>query len=71
MTFLQMGVGCPLDIHNAVQQLVVSANRLHSECRNHLNCQLHVLDPGRVTQQVIQCAYDIAKAAKVLVTHFQ
>ncbi|RXG73660.1 ARF GTPase-activating protein GIT2 [Armadillidium vulgare] len=58
--------GVPPEIRTAVHQLLISATRLQSECRTHLTSQLHILDPSRVTQQVIQCAYDIAKAAKNL-----
>ncbi|XP_054613806.1 ARF GTPase-activating protein GIT2b isoform X1 [Dunckerocampus dactyliophorus] len=43
--------------------LTSSAGRLHGEC--HGPCPA---DVQLVTQQVIQCAYDIAKAAKQLVT---
>ncbi|XP_076036705.1 ARF GTPase-activating protein GIT1 isoform X2 [Oratosquilla oratoria] len=59
-------------LQGAVRQLVISANRLSNECRGPLAPHNHHnLDPRFVTQQVIQCAYDIAKAAKMLVTHFQ
>lgn len=48
--------------------LTSSAARLHGECQKaaeHCPCPS---DIQLVTQQVIQCAYDIAKAAKQLVT---
>ncbi|KAM4635288.1 ARF GTPase-activating protein GIT2b isoform 3-T3 [Polymixia lowei] len=48
--------------------LTSSASRLHVECQKatpHNQCPS---DMQLVTQQVIQCAYDIAKAAKQLVT---
>ncbi|XP_033845389.1 ARF GTPase-activating protein GIT2b isoform X2 [Periophthalmus magnuspinnatus] len=48
--------------------LTSSASRLHGEClkaAEHCPCPS---DIQLVTQQVIQCAYDIAKAAKQLVT---
>lgn len=47
--------------------LTTSASRLHVECQKaeHGPCPS---DIQLVTQQVIQCAYDIAKAAKQLVT---
>ncbi|XP_047426677.1 ARF GTPase-activating protein GIT2b isoform X2 [Mugil cephalus] len=48
--------------------LTSSASRLHGECQKaavHNPCPS---DIQLVTQQVIQCAYDIAKAAKQLVT---
>ncbi|KAK3886366.1 hypothetical protein Pcinc_009470 [Petrolisthes cinctipes] len=58
-------------VQGALRQLVSSAGRLHSECRTHLLSPSHSKDLAFVTQQVIQCAYDIAKGAKLLVTHFQ
>ncbi|KAK4320366.1 hypothetical protein Pmani_008781 [Petrolisthes manimaculis] len=63
----QGGIG----VQGALRQLVSSAGRLHSECRTHLLSPSHSKDLAFVTQQVIQCAYDIAKGAKLLVTHFQ
>lgn len=62
---------CPPGVQGALRQLVSSASRLLTECHSHLRSHTHPLDPKFVTQQVIQCAYDIAKGAKVLVTHFQ
>ncbi|XP_063866862.1 ARF GTPase-activating protein GIT2-like isoform X4 [Scylla paramamosain] len=62
---------CPPGMQGALRQLVSSASRLLSECHSHALSHSHTLDPKFVTQQVIQCAYDIAKGAKVLVTHFQ
>ncbi|XP_073917169.1 ARF GTPase-activating protein GIT2 isoform X10 [Castor canadensis] len=56
-------------VRTSLRLLTSSAYRLHSECKKTLPG-----DPGSptdvqlVTQQVIQCAYDIAKAAKQLVT---
>ncbi|XP_023415174.1 ARF GTPase-activating protein GIT2 isoform X4 [Loxodonta africana] len=56
-------------VRTSLRLLTSSAYRLQSECRKTLPG-----DPGSptdiqlVTQQVIQCAYDIAKAAKQLVT---
>ncbi|XP_028557453.2 ARF GTPase-activating protein GIT2 isoform X15 [Podarcis muralis] len=53
----------------SLRLLTSSAFRLHSECTKALppeSCPL--ADIQLVTQQVIQCAYDIAKAAKQLVT---
>ncbi|UYV69521.1 GIT2 [Cordylochernes scorpioides] len=56
----------------ALRQLTGSAFRLQSECKSLLCRQLNLsADPQFITQQVIQCAYDIAKAAKQLVTLFQ
>ncbi|XP_050728597.1 ARF GTPase-activating protein GIT2-like isoform X4 [Eriocheir sinensis] len=62
---------CPSGVQGALRQLVNSANRLLGECRSHVLSHAHSLDPKFVTQQVIQCAYDIAKGAKALVSHFQ
>uniref|UniRef100_Q14161-8 Isoform 8 of ARF GTPase-activating protein GIT2 n=1 Tax=Homo sapiens TaxID=9606 RepID=Q14161-8 len=56
-------------VRTSLRLLTSSAYRLQSECKKTLPG-----DPGSptdvqlVTQQVIQCAYDIAKAAKQLVT---
>ncbi|KAM6959285.1 ARF GTPase-activating protein GIT1 [Aplochiton taeniatus] len=57
-------------VHSSLRLLGSSASRLQVECRKALPS-----DPGGpavdyqlLTQQVIQCAYDIAKAAKQLVT---
>ncbi|XP_057600130.1 ARF GTPase-activating protein GIT2 isoform X6 [Hippopotamus amphibius kiboko] len=56
-------------VRTSLRLLTSSAYRLQSECKKTLSG-----DPGPptdiqlVTQQVIQCAYDIAKAAKQLVT---
>ncbi|XP_053219291.1 ARF GTPase-activating protein GIT2 isoform X2 [Podarcis raffonei] len=56
-------------VRTSLRLLTSSAFRLHSECTKALppeSCPL--ADIQLVTQQVIQCAYDIAKAAKQLVT---
>lgn len=59
------------NIHVALKQLIGSAFRLQAECKSLL-CKHHPqIDHRFITQQVIQCAYDIAKAAKQLVTLFQ
>ncbi|XP_059186920.1 ARF GTPase-activating protein GIT1 isoform X2 [Centropristis striata] len=57
-------------VHCSLRLLASSASRLQVECR-----KAAPLEPGGpavdyqlLTQQVIQCAYDIAKAAKQLVT---
>ncbi|CAL8350871.1 unnamed protein product [Lota lota] len=57
-------------VHCSLRLLASSASRLQVECR-----KAAPVDPGApavdyqlLTQQVIQCAYDIAKAAKQLVT---
>ncbi|XP_034402100.1 ARF GTPase-activating protein GIT2-like isoform X1 [Cyclopterus lumpus] len=48
--------------------LTSSASRLHGECQKAAEHNPSASDIQLVTQQVIQCAYDIAKAAKQLVT---
>uniref|UniRef100_A0A674NC57 G protein-coupled receptor kinase interacting ArfGAP 2b n=1 Tax=Takifugu rubripes TaxID=31033 RepID=A0A674NC57_TAKRU len=48
--------------------LTASASRLHGECQKAAEHSPCPSDIQLVTQQVIQCAYDIAKAAKQLVT---
>uniref|UniRef100_A0A668A587 G protein-coupled receptor kinase interacting ArfGAP 2b n=1 Tax=Myripristis murdjan TaxID=586833 RepID=A0A668A587_9TELE len=48
--------------------LTSSAGRLHVECQKATSHNPSPSDMQLVTQQVIQCAYDIAKAAKQLVT---
>ncbi|XP_040013081.1 ARF GTPase-activating protein GIT2-like isoform X5 [Xiphias gladius] len=48
--------------------LTSSASRLHGECQKAADQNPCPSDIQLVTQQVIQCAYDIAKAAKQLVT---
>ncbi|XP_035040591.1 ARF GTPase-activating protein GIT2b isoform X9 [Hippoglossus stenolepis] len=48
--------------------LTSSASRLHGECHKAADHSPCPSDIQLVTQQVIQCAYDIAKAAKQLVT---
>ncbi|XP_077163742.1 ARF GTPase-activating protein GIT2 isoform X3 [Paroedura picta] len=56
-------------VRPSLRLLTASAYRLHSECKKTLppeSCP--TADIQLVTQQVIQCAYDIAKAAKQLVT---
>lgn len=55
-------------VRSSLCLLTSSASRLHGECQKaaeHCPCPS---DIQLVTQQVIQCAYDIAKAAKQLVT---
>ncbi|KAG7173393.1 ARF GTPase-activating protein GIT2-like, partial [Homarus americanus] len=61
---------CSPGVQGALRQLVSSAGRLQSECCGHLVSHAHTLDPKFVTQQVIQCAYDIAKGAKVNNNYF-
>ncbi|XP_055260242.1 ARF GTPase-activating protein GIT2 isoform X7 [Moschus berezovskii] len=56
-------------VRTSLRLLTSSAYRLQSECKKTLPGDLGPpTDIQLVTQQVIQCAYDIAKAAKQLVT---
>ncbi|XP_051017675.1 ARF GTPase-activating protein GIT2 isoform X2 [Acomys russatus] len=56
-------------VRSSLRLLTSSAYRLQSECRKALPGDSSLpTDVQLVTQQVIQCAYDIAKAAKQLVT---
>ena len=59
----------------ALHLLTTSAVRLQEECHEcddtPLDSEEMTFDPALKTQQVIQCAYDIAKSAKQLVTLFQ
>uniref|UniRef100_A0A8C1ZL40 G protein-coupled receptor kinase interacting ArfGAP 2a n=1 Tax=Cyprinus carpio TaxID=7962 RepID=A0A8C1ZL40_CYPCA len=56
-------------VRSSLRLLTSSANRLQSECKKaSLLESSPPADVQLVTQQVIQCAYDIAKAAKQLVT---
>ncbi|XP_028680914.1 ARF GTPase-activating protein GIT2a isoform X2 [Erpetoichthys calabaricus] len=56
-------------VRTSLKLLTLSAFRLQSECKKTLPVESGpVSDMQLVTQQVIQCAYDIAKAAKQLVT---
>lgn len=56
-------------VRTSLRLLTSSAYRLQSECRKALPGDSgSPTDMQLVTQQVIQCAYDIAKAAKQLVT---
>ncbi|KAM6156082.1 ARF GTPase-activating protein GIT2 isoform 2-T2 [Rhynchocyon petersi] len=56
-------------VRTSLRLLTSSAYRLQSECRKTLPGDSSApTDIQLVTQQVIQCAYDIAKAAKQLVT---
>ncbi|GAB1290040.1 ARF GTPase-activating protein GIT2 [Apodemus speciosus] len=56
-------------VRTSLRLLTSSASRLQSECRKALPGDSGLpTDVRLVTQQVIQCAYDIAKAAKQLVT---
>ncbi|XP_053375896.1 ARF GTPase-activating protein GIT2-like isoform X1 [Mercenaria mercenaria] len=60
----------------ALHLLMTSAVRLQEECEECIDLPSDpseelTFDPSIKTQQVIQCAYDIAKSAKQLVTLFQ
>jgi G protein-coupled receptor kinase interacting protein 2 len=53
----------------ALRLMITSAARLQVECRSSVLPAKNI-DQAMLTQQVIQCAYDIAKAAKQLVTTY-
>ncbi|XP_041825645.1 ARF GTPase-activating protein GIT2b isoform X4 [Melanotaenia boesemani] len=55
-------------VRSSLYLLTSSASRLHGECQKAAGHNPCPPDIQLVTQQVIQCAYDIAKAAKQLVT---
>lgn len=56
-------------MRGSLRLLTTSASRLQNECRKAVPSDgCSGPDMQLVTQQVIQCAYDIAKAAKQLVT---
>uniref|UniRef100_A0A3P8UWQ9 GIT ArfGAP 1 n=1 Tax=Cynoglossus semilaevis TaxID=244447 RepID=A0A3P8UWQ9_CYNSE len=57
-------------VHSSLRLLASSASRLQVECRKAAPSEpgAPTVDYQLLTQQVIQCAYDIAKAAKQLVT---
>uniref|UniRef100_A0A8C6LMK3 G protein-coupled receptor kinase interacting ArfGAP 2b n=1 Tax=Nothobranchius furzeri TaxID=105023 RepID=A0A8C6LMK3_NOTFU len=55
-------------VRSSLYLLTSSASRLHRECQKAAEHNPCPSDIQLVTQQVIQCAYDIAKAAKQLVT---
>lgn len=56
-------------VRTSLRLLTSSAYRLQTECKKTLPIESSPsTDVQLVTQQVIQCAYDIAKAAKQLVT---
>ncbi|XP_060928764.1 ARF GTPase-activating protein GIT1 isoform X2 [Limanda limanda] len=57
-------------VHSSLRLLASSASRLQVECRKAVPSEPGAppVDYQLLTQQVIQCAYDIAKAAKQLVT---
>ncbi|XP_052472703.1 ARF GTPase-activating protein GIT1 isoform X6 [Carassius gibelio] len=57
-------------VRSSLKLLAASASRLQVECRKAApsDSSVTTVDYQLLTQQVIQCAYDIAKAAKQLVT---
>ena len=56
----------------SLSALTAAATHFESECRMLiLRSQKETLNQNFVTQQVIQCAFDIAKATKQLVALFQ
>ncbi|KAF4082387.1 hypothetical protein AMELA_G00150900 [Ameiurus melas] len=55
-------------VRGSLRLLTSSASRLHGECQRAAPADSCPTDAQLVTQQLIQCAYDIAKAAKQLVT---
>ena len=56
-------------VRMALRLMITSAARLQVECRSSVLPEKNI-DQAMLTQQVIQCAYDIAKAAKQLVTTY-
>lgn len=59
-------------VRHALNLLTSSAARLQEECQDGIMGDLDPdLDLPFKTQQVMQCAFDIARAAKELVTLFQ
>uniref|UniRef100_A0A8B9JWG6 G protein-coupled receptor kinase interacting ArfGAP 2b n=1 Tax=Astyanax mexicanus TaxID=7994 RepID=A0A8B9JWG6_ASTMX len=55
-------------VRGSLRLLTSSASRLQGECNRATPADSCPADAQLVTQQLIQCAYDIAKAAKQLVT---
>ncbi|XP_072514533.1 ARF GTPase-activating protein GIT2b isoform X2 [Salminus brasiliensis] len=55
-------------VRGSLRLLTSSASRLQGECHRATPADSCHADAQLVTQQLIQCAYDIAKAAKQLVT---
>ncbi|XP_057320992.1 ARF GTPase-activating protein GIT1 [Microplitis mediator] len=58
-------------IRAALRQLNGNTGRLQTECASLERCTNDSEHTKRCLQQVRCCAYDIAKATKLLVTHFQ
>ncbi|XP_043274265.1 ARF GTPase-activating protein GIT1 [Venturia canescens] len=63
----------PIDdnIRSALRQLNGNTGRLQAECAGLQRCTNDAEHMDRCLQQVRSCAYDIAKATKLLVTQFQ
>ena len=64
----------PLDsaVSASLSSLTASATHFETECRILIvRSQAEPLNQNFVTQQVIQCAFDIAKSTKQLVALFQ
>ncbi|XP_034950265.1 ARF GTPase-activating protein GIT1 [Chelonus insularis] len=59
------------NIRTALRQLNGNTGRLQAECAGLQRCSNDTEHTDRCLQQVRSCAYDIAKATKLLVTHFQ
>ncbi|XP_043254789.1 ARF GTPase-activating protein GIT2 isoform X1 [Colletes gigas] len=59
------------NIRTALRQLNGNTGRLQAECSGLQRCTSDVEHMDRCLQQVRSCAYDIAKATKLLVTQFQ
>lgn len=59
------------NIRTALRQLNGNTGRLQTECVSLERCSGDSEHTKRCLQQVRCCAYDIAKATKLLVTHFQ
>ncbi|XP_063983780.1 ARF GTPase-activating protein GIT2 [Diachasmimorpha longicaudata] len=59
------------NIRSALRQLNGNTGRLQAECAGLQRCTSDPEHMDRCLQQVRSCAYDIAKATKLLVTQFQ
>ncbi|KAL6421007.1 hypothetical protein ACFW04_013559 [Cataglyphis niger] len=59
------------NIKSALRQLNGNTGRLQAECSGLQRCTSDTEHMDRCLQQVRSCAYDIAKATKLLVTQFQ
>ncbi|XP_011053782.1 PREDICTED: ARF GTPase-activating protein GIT2-like isoform X1 [Acromyrmex echinatior] len=59
------------NIRSALRQLNGNTGRLQAECSGLQRCTSDAEHMDRCLQQVRSCAYDIAKATKLLVTQFQ